>query len=438
MNPTIEALSTLSTSVPEWNTRLDELNGQIALRQIELARLEERPPTARSVRNKGSTESLRPKDGDENLFLSNAPDVLASNEPAQSPRQKHNGFPPAQRPSSSTIRAAAVTSPPPSKANSNPRPSPNALTRQSSQPTPPAHARPGPVLRTRKTESLASGESLVPRRKTRSMIIVYYDSAVQTAFEDLVKFVSRSRNALRKGKMAVKMAEMKRAAELDVERSDEEDGSDAEEMVMSGNLATAHRKLRVGREEGGTPAANAKPVAEISLPDLRFVSTRQMGPGAIKPRIPNTGSQLSFGLMRNYRRSGGEGAGPDIFEELDKVLEWCQSECERAAHQFLRDGECGTEIENIKKKLLEVQLGAEQEMEKLKALEENPEPVRRREPPEPRDGASRGLKPIQMRRGFEAMKDVEVDESTNMEVDDDEGVDDLEPPKLLFKRSRDI
>ena len=46
------------------------------------------------------------------------------------------------------------------------------------------------------------------------MIIVYYDSAVQTAFEDLVKFVSGSRNSMRKGKMAAKMAEMKRAAEL--------------------------------------------------------------------------------------------------------------------------------------------------------------------------------------------------------------------------------
>ena len=48
------------------------------------------------------------------------------------------------------------------------------------------------------------------------MIIVYYDSAVQTAFEDLVKFVSGSRNSMRKGKMAAKMAEMKRAAELEI------------------------------------------------------------------------------------------------------------------------------------------------------------------------------------------------------------------------------
>jgi len=38
------------------------------------------------------------------------------------------------------------------------------------------------------------------------MIIVYYDSAVQMTFEDLVKLVSGSRNAMWKGKMAAKMA----------------------------------------------------------------------------------------------------------------------------------------------------------------------------------------------------------------------------------------
>src|SRR3954469_19713892 len=161
---TIESLDTLCKSIPEWDTRLDKLNGQIAQRQIELARLEEdRPPTARSVRNKGSTESLRPKDGDDNPF---APHDSAKADDIQmnafdSPKSNQNEF--FRRPSSSAAaRAAAVTTPPPTKANSNPRPSPNALTRQSSQPTPPpAQPRPGPaVLRKRKTESLASGDSI--------------------------------------------------------------------------------------------------------------------------------------------------------------------------------------------------------------------------------------------------------------------------------------
>jgi hypothetical protein len=89
------------------------------------------------------------------------------------------------------------------------------------------------VLKKRKTESLASGESLAPKYRTRSMIIVYYDSTVQNAFEDLVKFVSGSRNAMRKGKMAAKMADMRRAAELEVEADDDvdEDGRPCEDRT---------------------------------------------------------------------------------------------------------------------------------------------------------------------------------------------------------------
>jgi hypothetical protein len=40
-----------------------------------------------------------------------------------------------------------------------------------------------------------------------------------------------------------------------------------------------------------------------------------------------------------------------------------------------------------------------------------------------------------MRRELSSLKDLEVDDG--MEVDD-EGVDDLEPAKLVFKRSRDV
>lgn len=102
----LEALETLCTSVPKWNNRLDELNGQIALRQIELARLteNERPPT-RSMKNKGSTESLRPKDGHEDVFLSNdpeKPDIIQLNA-VESPKSNHNGVSPNSR-SASTLR----------------------------------------------------------------------------------------------------------------------------------------------------------------------------------------------------------------------------------------------------------------------------------------------------------------------------------------------
>lgn len=62
------------------------------------------------------------------------------------------------------------------------------------------------------------------------MIIVHYDIAVQTALEDLVKFVSGSRNVMRKGmmagKMAAQMAEMRRAAKLEVNTNKDDENVD--------------------------------------------------------------------------------------------------------------------------------------------------------------------------------------------------------------------
>lgn len=436
----VDALSTLCTSIPEWNSRLEELNGQIALRQIELARLtdSERPPTARSLKNKGSTESLRPKDGENENPFSNNDDI--PDDALESSKAPGNGFATA-----AGARAAAVITPPPLRASSNPQPSAGALTRQSAQPTPPTQARLG--LRKRKTDSLASAESNAPKYRTRSMIIVYYDSAVQTAFEELVKFVSASRNTMRKGKMAAKMAEMRRAAELEVDNDDDDDddgdGGLNDLVTNSGNLLAAQKNVSVSKEgqsqAPGLLAAGDGDSEDFAMPKLKFVSTRQMGPPrGFSGRSDNLGG-MSVGILRGYRRGAGMGAvgeAPDIFDDLDKGLEWCQSQCEHAAHQFLRDGDCSTEIENIKRKLAEVKQSAEQEVEKLKK-EEAVRPPPRLEAPKgvAETGKARERRAPLMRRQLGTPKDLEVDD---MEVDD-EGVDDLDlPPKLIFKRSRDI
>ena len=432
---TIDALSTLCTSVPDWNKRLDELDGQIALRQIELARLEEERPTApRSIRNKGSTESLRPKDCNENNLPPEEANNLESRPAIESPKPIQDGSA-ARRPgSSAAVRAAAVVTPPPSNNNSIPKASPGAaLTRQSSQPTPPTHRRGAPpALRKRKTESLASGESVAPKYRTRSMIIVYYDSAVQTAFEELVKFVSGSRNAIRKGKMAAKMAEMRRAAELEVEADEE-----AEDDVLTGSetLLAAQKRIVVGKAgESRIPVASELDNGpDFTVPKLRYLSTRDMGPSRSFARTGQMGSALSGGILRGRRRAG-DASTADIFDQLDKGLEWCQSQCEHAAHQFLREGMCSQEIENIKKKLDEVKETAEKEVERLKkeAAETSPKQVSKAIFEQ---GKSRELRSVQMRKELGTMKDLEVDD---MEVDEDEGVDDMEPPKLIFKRSRDV
>jgi hypothetical protein len=263
------------------------------------------------------------------------------------------------------------------------------------------------------------------------MIIVYYDSAVQSAFEDLVKFVSGSRNAMRKGKMAAKMAEMRRAAEKEAQADGDEEGEQANDTLTSSEtLPAAHKKVVIGKaSENSVPSSDD----DAELPKLRYVSTRNMGPSRDFSRAENFGSTLSVGLLRGYRKGGGDGYAPDIFDVLDKGLEWCQSQCEHAAYQFLRDGECSQEIENIKRKLLEVKGTAEKEVERLKKeeAEASPEPKRRAVS----SGKSRELKSVQMRKDLGTTKDLEVDD---MEVDDDEGIDDMEPPELVYKRSRDV
>jgi hypothetical protein len=433
---TIEALESLCTSVPEWRGRLDELNGQIALRQIELARLtDDRPPT-RSMKNKSSTESLRPGDLDCDPFEDgDQRDGIPMN-PFDTPKSKNKFSTPAQRPSSSTpARAAEAIMSPPHKLDSIPRPSPGALTRQSSHPTPPGQVRIGPAkLRKRKTESLASGESLAPKYRTRSMIIVYYDDTVQTTFEELVKFVSASRNSMRKGKMAAKMAQMRRAAELEVENEIEDENDSQSIDFAPRNGRGAYTNVPASKARNGfaltrdTGAADLE--ADLDIPKLRFVSTRQMGPSR-DVRNDNLGSTLSAGILRDYGRKSEAG---DIFDTIDKRLEWCQSRCEHAAHQFLRDGECSTEIEDIKSKLTEVKEAAEKEIEKLKteedALSAGALPKRN----QAAQGKSRELKSVQVRKEVGTTKGLEVDD---MEVDD-EGVEDLEPPELIFKRAGDV
>ncbi|KAJ8060360.1 hypothetical protein OCU04_010690 [Sclerotinia nivalis] len=446
---TLEALTNLTQSIPDWNKRLDDLNSQIALRQIELARLVDTKP-ARSLKNKGSTESLRPKDGEE--IINEAQNTIENSSPlTDSPKSAQNETPSKIRPNSPSVaRAAAAAaldynqSPsqpqPQSPKPLTPRASPNALTRQSSQPTPPTEPLPRApaVLRKRKTESLASGTSQAPRYRTRSMIIVYYDSAVQTAFEELVKFVSGNRNAMRKGKMAAKMAEMRRAAEMEAEEeSDDESESEASKALGSAlpkpslHHQVASQATSNGVQlNGGDTRAGAK---------LKFTSTRNMGPSLDRMTVGNT-----MNVLRGYRRAGGEGIGgaggssTDIFDELDKGLEWCQGQCEHAAHQFLRDGECSTEIENIKKRLAEVRDIAEKKMEKLRIEEEL----------ERKDEASNSIPLVDSHvngtkfiPALIPLQDgpmvLEVDDK--MEVDDeDDDNDTFDPRKLVFKRSGDV
>ena len=471
---TSDALSTLSISVPEWITRLDELSGTISQRQKELSNLTSsggKPPTP-SIKNKGSTESLRPRD-------ETTPPPHPYDEPTQTSaptgaaRIQHD-------PHEAATRKVAVVTPP----LSGPTPSPVGLLRKPSQSTPNAQARFG--LRKRKTESIVTNESAqAPKYRTRSMIIVYYDSTVQGAFEDLVKYISANRNSMRKGKMNAKMDAMKRAAEQDAQIGDNEDGSgDEYTLPKFTNARSPFRPAKPGapREpQFPNPPTQPAPIVadkdsatEADLPPLKFVSTRDMGP----PRglsTATTGRTTAGLIARNHRAGGSALEVNDIFDILDAGLEWCQGQCERAAHQFLRDGDCSDEIEGIKKRLLDVKAKSDKELERIKEEEaKHPQPPRReiksRELRSPmmrkaglessevdkgaiikKSGALGGAatetknpEPEKINDEQEKKKQLEADhrklEVDMMEVDEDEGIEeDVDmTPILTFRRTRDM
>jgi len=153
------------------------------------------------------------------------------------------------------------------------------------------------------------------------MIIVYYDSEVQKAFETLVRNIGTGRNLLRKGKMAARIEALAEAT-----TANEGDEDDDHDPVLS--------KLGYRPRNG--------------LPTFRTARIGGMG-------------------MRNF--SDGS-ASSEQFDVADKALEKAQNMCERGAHQFLRDGSCQTELDDIKEHLDEVFKLSEREVAKVNKKEE--------------------------------------------------------------------
>jgi hypothetical protein len=267
------------------------------------------------------------------------------------------------------------------------------------------------------------------------MIIVYYDSAVQLAFEELVKLISASRNAMRKGKMAVRMADMKKIAELAVESSEDDEPPSQETNTLD---VTANGNGHAVRPTVNGTEGNKEGTGVLKL---EFVSTRKMGPSrdsSAAAALRSTSSPMAGHgrrpLLQSFRSQSGAapaGSFTSIFDELDSGLEWCQSMCEHAAHQFLRDGTCSVEIEGVKGRLAEVKEIAEREALKVAAANAAAaEKLRSEESSKTTTSPeeSRGLKPIQMRKSFTPAPSKVLD-AGHIEVDEgfDEEIEDLPP-----------
>ncbi|KAI1107443.1 hypothetical protein F4804DRAFT_297067 [Jackrogersella minutella] len=399
-----ESLQSLITNIPDWLKRLEELNGQVEQRQQDLALLpENRRSSAKSVRNRGSTESLKPRDEG---VLVDSPDIARVSTP-----------PPLTQSNAQPKELAEVPSSPVSEPRSR-----NSLQRQEVMATAQRRAR-ATVRKKPKTDSMISNENTVQKYRSRNMIIVYYDSYVQSFFEELVKFVSMQRNSMRKAKMAAKVARIRRLAEL--EMPDEEDDEDEGNGGGNNELKPRDSLLSADIKAGPLKAQQDEP----EEPKLRFVSTRQMGSRNLAPGRMN---------MRMSRLNGGLGSFQDkgdVWEELDRGLEFVQGMCEHGAHQFLRDGDCSVEVEKIKTRLAQTKEIADKEMARVLAgnPEDSSEPVK-----------SRSFRPMTMRRGASTSKSPSKQDSKSpsrqnvIEVED-EGVQDMDnyPPVSNPKKQMD-
>lgn len=263
----------LTENIPDWLTRLEDLAAQVVEQHTRFTKLSHLSQLRLSRRKRASTESLRPNDDDDvNQTTAVPPNDNSSGEPGML--------------SSNSGSAKAM----------------------------------GDVKRKRKCSSVSSGASGARQYRTRSMIIVYYDSAIQDAFESLVRHVASARNNLRKGKTAATFKA--RMIALGME----------ENPFMPGNFAMlSSRKMPVPRS-----SRTGKP----TLPPSRVRKPPE--------RVP-------------------------AFEEADNDLEAAQNLCEVAAHQFLRDGDCIEEIQGTRLKFESCLRTAQLELELLQQEQQESE-----------------------------------------------------------------
>lgn len=389
------------------------------------------------MRNRGSTQSLKPNDDGEAH-----PESPASGRAL--PVENKNAAHEARR--ASVASRGGIDRPHKEQDSSNGKQplSPSAVEGQTNQVIALATAQARAALRRTQlskkraaaAESMLSIDGATPSKyRNRNLVMVYYDSYVQSFFEELVKFVSASRNLMRKAKMAAKVAQIKKMAELEVpddgsSASEEEpscNGSTSMDLVPqlsspNGAITDGMKEDLPGGKRGSPPdAAQCTPDQDMKdAPSPTLIPTKS--PHAHAPTATNgygngngNGNKLSsqplkpssvpakrprlcggYSSFSSFALGLGEPLQPDVFDELDKSLESVQSMCEHAAHQFLRDGDCSDEVVNIKDRLSGTKTSAEKEIQRmldqddtLKAkLSESPIRARSYRPQSMRRGAS--------------------------------------------------
>ena len=386
------------------------------------------------MRNRGSTQSLKPNDDGEAHPQASGRAYLVENKNAAHEARR-----------ASVASKGGIDRPHKEQGSSIGKPplSPSSVEGQTNQVIAIASAQARAALRRTQlskkraaaAESMLSAEGATPSKyRNRNLVMVYYDSYVQSFFEELVKFVSASRNLMRKAKMAAKVAQIKKMAELEV--PDDGSSSEEEELACNGNTSLGIAAPQLASPNDASPAITAgmkdgdlsggkeatQADATQSTPDQNLnngpsstlspfrptharpsIGTNGHGNGnghklpsqPLKPSsIPAARPKLGGGYSTFSSFGLGDPQQPDVFDELDKSLESVQSMCEHAAHQFLRDGDCSDEVLKIKDRLSGTKASAEKEIQRMLDQDDTLKAKLSEAPVRPRS-----YRPQSMRRG---------------------------------------
>jgi hypothetical protein len=201
----MDALKNLVNNVPDWLQRLDDLSGQIDRRQAELAAVAAaggKNAETKSLRKKGSTEPLKPEDGPPVIHA----EALANEDIVEDCAGENTAQTPV-KPEAPKVHT----------------PSPGSINEQETILRAQRHRAQYTVTKKPKPPSMESNVDFPNAYRTQSTMTVYYDGYVQTAFDDLVRYVSKILEAMRKAKLAARRAQINRLAEKRVSEDENND-----------------------------------------------------------------------------------------------------------------------------------------------------------------------------------------------------------------------
>ena len=175
---------------------------------------------------------------------------------------------------------------------------------------------PNMCKRKRSVSTLSSGHVAgVTRYRCKSSTVVHYDSGIQTDLEKVVGDIGNGRHMIRKSMKAARAAKLLKEEASDANRQ-KEDNEDDE--LNDASLVLA--KLGY-RSRNGTRGVRSIQVADDA---------------AHKAQTPEMADE------------------EQQFTLLNNILERAQDQCERGAHQLLRDGDCTEEIRRVQAMFQEV------------------------------------------------------------------------------------